>query len=107
MPSASNSSSTSHGIDDDHQRRWYASVLMNRLMFIYFLQKKLFLDGGSENYLEDKLAASRGRGADKFYSVFLKALFFEGFARPEPARSAEARRGDLACWPVVAPNWVE
>jgi hypothetical protein len=79
-----------YGIENDHQRRWYASVLMNRLMFIYFLQKKLFLDGGSDNYLEDKLAASRRRGADKFYSPFLKALFFEGFARPEPARSAEA-----------------
>ena len=28
------------GIPDDKQRRWYASVLLNRLMFIYFLQKK-------------------------------------------------------------------
>ena len=79
------------GIDDEHQRRWYASVLMNRLMFIYFLQKKLFLDRGNEHYLEDKLAQSRKRRPDTFYSVFLKALFFEGFAKPEPARSPEAR----------------
>jgi len=28
------------GIPDQRQRRWYASVLLNRLMFIYFLQKK-------------------------------------------------------------------
>ena len=28
------SSNTSRASDDDHQRRWYASVLMNRLMFI-------------------------------------------------------------------------
>jgi len=79
------------GIPDEHQRRWYASVLMNRLMFIYFLQKKFFLDGGNENYLEDKLAASRQRGPDQFYKVFLRPLFFEGFAKPEAARSAAAR----------------
>ena len=33
------------GIGDERDRRWYASVLLNRLMFIYFLQKKFFLDG--------------------------------------------------------------
>jgi hypothetical protein len=32
------------GIADERQRRWYASVLLNRLMFIYFLQRKHFLD---------------------------------------------------------------
>ena len=34
------------GIDEDRDRRWYASVLLNRLMFVYFLQRKGFLDGG-------------------------------------------------------------
>lgn len=28
------------GIPNEHDRKWYASVLLNRLMFIYFLQKK-------------------------------------------------------------------
>ena len=79
------------GIEDDHQRRWYASVLMNRLMFIWFLQRKGFLDGADRDYLTGKLAASKKRGADKFYSVFLKSLFFEGFAKPEPARSPDTR----------------
>lgn len=79
------------GISDDHQRRWYASVLMNRLMFIWFLQRKGFLDGADRDYLTGKLAASKKRGADKFYSVFLKSLFFEGFAKPEPARSPDTR----------------
>ena len=79
------------GISDDHQRRWYASVLMNRLMFIWFLQRKGFLDGADRDYLTNKLAASKERGADKFYPVFLKALFFEGFAQPEPARSPDTR----------------
>ncbi len=80
------------GIKDEHQRRWYASVLMNRLMFIWFLQKKFFLDNRNFNYLTDKLDFSRKKfGADKFYPVFLNALFFEGFAKPEPARSADVR----------------
>jgi hypothetical protein len=79
------------GISDDHQRRWYASVLMNRLMFIWFLQRKGFLDGADRDYLTHKLAASKKRGADKFYSVFLRSLFFEGFALPEPARSPDTR----------------
>jgi hypothetical protein len=78
------------GIDDERDRRWYASVLLNRLMFIYFLQKKFFLDGGNERYLQDKLAASRTRGPERFYSEFLKTLFFEGFARPADQRSPEA-----------------
>ena len=81
------------GIDDERQRRWYASVLLNRLMFIYFLQRKHFLDNGNLNYLQDKLAESRQKlGKDKFFSVFLKALFFEGFAKPEEQRSQDARR---------------
>jgi len=45
------------GIPDDKQRRWYASVLLNRLMFIYFLQRKGFIDNGDLDYLQNKLAA--------------------------------------------------
>jgi hypothetical protein len=77
------------GIDDERDRRWYASVLLNRLMFIYFLQKKFFLDGGDENYLQKKLAESQKHGEDCYYDHFLKALFFEGFAKPEDKRSAQ------------------
>lgn len=82
------------GIKDERQRRWYASVLLNRLMFIYFLQKKPpgFLDNGNLNYLRDKLAESKKRGKDRYYSEFLKALFFEGFAKEETDRSVEAKK---------------
>ena len=82
------------GIPDERQRRWYASVLLNRLMFIYFLQKKPpgFLDGGNQNYLRDKLEESKRRGKDRFYNEFLQALFFEGFAKPEGKRSASAKK---------------
>ena len=43
------------GIDDEYDRRWYASVLLNRLMFIYFLQRKSFLNNGDGRYLQNKL----------------------------------------------------
>ena len=79
------------GIDDERDRRWYASVILNRLMFVWFLQKKLFLDGGDANYLPRQLAASRQRGPDRFFGEFLNALFFEAFAKPEAERSATAR----------------
>lgn len=81
------------GIEDDRLRRWYASVLLNRLMFIYFLQKKGFLDGGNQDYLHEKLVASKAQsGEDRFFQIFLKSLFFEGFAKPEHERSAEAKK---------------
>ncbi len=80
------------GVKDERQRRWYASVLLNRLMFIYFLQKKRFLDGGDTNYLRRKLSESQTLGRNLFFSDFLKLLFFEGFAKPEEKRSPEAGR---------------
>jgi Putative DNA-binding domain len=79
------------GIDDERDRRWYASIMLNRLMFVYFLQKKYFIDNGDDLYLQNKLAESRKRGRDLYYSEFLTTLFFEGFAKPEEERSAKAR----------------
>ena len=74
------------GIPDDELQRWYVSVMLNRLMFIYFIQKKGFL-GGDQNYLRNKLMESRFRGRDRFYQEVLCPLFFEGFAKKETDRS--------------------
>ena len=79
------------GIDNERDKRWYASVLLNRLMFVWFLQKKFFLDSGNADYLRTKLAESQQRGKDRFFGEFLNALFFEAFARPEADRSAQAK----------------
>ena len=79
------------GIPDEKLQRWYASVMLNRLMFIYFIQKKGFL-GGDQNYLTNKLAESKKRGKDKFYRESLCPLFFEGFAKRQEHRSAETNR---------------
>jgi hypothetical protein len=77
------------GIDNEADRRWYASVILNRLMFIYFLQKKMFLDNGDTDYLNHKLDFSKKQlGKNKFYGEFLAKLFFEGFAKQENQRSA-------------------
>ena len=79
------------GIDNERDKRWYASVLLNRLMFVWFMQKKFFLDGGDSNYLRTQLAASQLRGPNRFFGEFLNALFFEAFAKPETDRSADAK----------------
>ncbi|TXT22625.1 MAG: putative transcriptional regulator [Gallionellaceae bacterium] len=85
------------GIDDERDRRWYASVILNRLMFVWFMQKKGFLDGGDYDYLPKKFAGSQKRGQDRFFGEFLAALFFEAFAKPEGDRTAavQALTGDI------------
>lgn len=79
------------GIENERDKRWYASVLLNRLMFVWFMQKKFFLDGGNVDYLQTKLTASQECGPNRFFGEFLNALFFEAFAKPEAGRSPEAR----------------
>jgi hypothetical protein len=75
------------GIPDDELQRWYASVMLNRLMFVYFIQKKGFLNGDPD-YLRNKLAQTKREGKNRFYSDFLCPLFFEGFAKKAQNRSA-------------------
>jgi len=77
------------GIPAPEMQRWYVSVMLNRLMFIYFFQRKGFLNG-NENYLRDKLAESQGQ--DRFYGDFLRPLFFEGFAKKEAERPAKVKK---------------
>ena len=50
------------GIPDDDMQRWYVSVMLNRLMFIYFIQSKGFLGDGDRDYLRTKLVESKLRG---------------------------------------------
>jgi hypothetical protein len=69
------------GIDGKADKEWYASLILNRLMFCYFIQKKGFLDK-NKNYLRDKLTlCAAKKGKDKFYSFyrsFLLMLFHQG-----------------------------
>ncbi len=89
------------GVPDGKDRAWYASVLLNRLMFVYFLQKQGFLDyhshgnDGDRDYLENKLAQSHSKGRDRYYSEFLQVLFFEAFAKPQCSADARALTGNI------------
>src|SRR5579884_2379609 len=80
------------GITSLIDRQWYATLMLNRLMFVYFIQKKGFLDN-NVNYLPEKLKQMQARiGQDKFlsfYRHFLLRLFHEGFNRPKEERASE------------------
>lgn len=78
------------GIDQESDRSWYASVLLNRLMFIYFLQRRYFLDQQDAEYLQHKLQFCQSEQTP-FYG-FLQDLFFEGFAKPERDRAPEIQQ---------------
>ena len=70
----------------NRNKQWYTSVMLNRLMFCYFIQKKGFLNL-NPNYLRDKLAwvkSEKGEGHfyDSFYRGFLVSLFHDGLNSP-------------------------
>ena len=73
------------GIQSKINQEWYASLMLNRLMFIYFIQKKGFIDN-NRDYLRTKLkAVQQKKGMDKFYSFyrdFLLILFHKGLGSP-------------------------
>ena len=81
------------GIDDqitdlkkNRNKQWYTSVMLNRLMFCYFIQKKGFLNL-NQNYLRDKLAwvkneKGKNQFYDSFYRGFLLSLFHDGLNSP-------------------------
>ena len=87
----SNFSKFLKGMEGQDELSWYTSVMLDRLMFIYFIQKKGFLDGDID-YLANKLRESKARGANQFYRKFLIRLFFEGFAKEDTERSQEVNQ---------------
>ena len=80
------------GIPVDADREWYASLMLNRLMFICFIQEKGFLDGDTR-YLQNRLKmVLQRKGKDKFlsfYHYFLLRLFHEGLGQQTLQRSAD------------------
>ncbi len=80
------------GIQDQGQREWYASLMLNRLMFIYFIQKKGFLDRDTD-YLRNRLSAiqsRKGKGRfQTFYRYFLLTLFHQGFSTQPAERELD------------------
>ena len=87
------------GIDDqipateNRNKQWYTSVMLNRLMFCYFIQKKGFLDGNFD-YLQEKLRrVQRERGENRFFKTFyrgfLSELFHGGLNSPKHSNEFE------------------
>ena len=76
----------------EKDREVYASVMLDRLMFVYFIQKKGFLDD-DRDYLQNRLNAVqklRGQGQFlSFYRRFLRRFFHEGLGQPEIDRDPE------------------
>ncbi|MBE3560642.1 MAG: SAM-dependent methyltransferase [Ktedonobacteraceae bacterium] len=85
------------GISDQSDREWYASLMLYRLMFLYFIQKKGCLDtksrdrlDGDRDYLRHRLQFSRQISEHDsfdrfhtFYHSFLCKLFQEGLSKRE------------------------
>lgn len=94
------------GIDDhitdnakNKNKQWYTSVMLNRLMFCYFIQKKGFLDGDVD-YLQHKLQWTRQKkGTDRFfqsfYQGFLARLFHDGLNKPQHDADFERMYGRI------------
>jgi hypothetical protein len=81
------------GIKADSDLQWYTSVMLNRMMFVYFIQKKGFLDSDTD-YLRDRLTKVRKiKGKDKFHSFyryFLLRLFHDGLGKSPDERKLDA-----------------
>lgn len=75
------------------EKEWYASLMLNRMMFIYFMQRKGFLNG-ERDYLRERLVRCQTEnGKDKYYSFyryFLLRLFHEGLGGK--SRNAELEK---------------
>lgn len=83
------------GIGVVADREWYASVMLNRLMFVYFIQRKGFLDG-DRDYLRNRLdRCQKEQGKDQFYTFyryFLLRLFHEGFGKRRADRAPDLEK---------------
>ena len=73
------------GIDDqipateNRNKQWYTSVMLNRLMFCYFIQKKGFLDGNFDHLQEKLRWVQRERGENRFFKTFYRGFLSELF----------------------------
>ena len=80
------------GITAQGDRDWYASLMLNRMMFVYFVQKQGFLDGDID-YLRNRLQMVQERNGggrfQQFYRIFLLRLFHEGLGLPEAQRAPD------------------
>lgn len=89
------------GLKGDSDQHWYSSILLNRLMFIYFIQQKGFLNS-DRHYLRSLLERSKNeKGKNKFFREVLLPLFHVGLGAPAADTDDKAIRGFLGTIPYV------
>lgn len=76
------------GIDKRYDCRWYASVLLQRLMIVHMLQRRGLLNHDVW-YLHNLLGWSQQRQPDSFFQQVLQPLFTQGFSLPTIERSPQ------------------
>ena len=80
------------GITAEGDRDWYASLMLNRMMFVYFVQKQGFLDEDLD-YLRNRLKMVQEQSGtghfQQFYRLFLLRLFHEGLGQPAAQRAPD------------------
>jgi len=87
------------GLPIEDERDYYAALMLNRLMFTWFLQAKGFLDN-DRDYLRNRLDRIErgdipGLTFHQFYKGFLRTLFHDGFDNPERNATIRAQLGDI------------
>jgi len=81
------------GAEGEANARHYAMLLMGRILFLHFIQRKGWLNG-EQDFLASRLARYRDdHDSSGFLWNVLFPLFFEGLARP----GDETRIGDETC----------
>ncbi|EMM97767.1 Eco57I restriction-modification methylase [Leptospira interrogans serovar Zanoni str. LT2156] len=70
-----------HGITNPEDKKLYAQILLDRLIFLFFLQSKNLLNENPRYFAEKYREYSQKKNA--FYETFLKELFFNALCRKE------------------------
>ncbi|MCY7321887.1 MAG: SAM-dependent methyltransferase, partial [Phormidesmis sp. CAN_BIN36] len=94
------------GIQSRFDQAWYASLMLNRLMFIYFIQKGDFLADvrrgelvPNRDYLRDRLKQCQEQQGQNefhsFYRYFLIKLFHDGLGSPDRTPELERLLGKV------------
>jgi len=83
------------GVLNERDKEFLTKIIFQRLIFLWFIQKKGLLDN-NENYFLDKFREISGRNGN-FYREFLKKLFFQGLCIKPDQRDEEVARliGDI------------
>ncbi len=89
---------------EGEDRELYASILLDRLIFLYFIQQKGFLDDDRE-YLSHRLQRVRDlQGPDRFYEFyrdFLVPLFHQALGSSQPEYADQGIRELIGNVPYV------